>query len=71
MSNSTKHVLLSKTIWVNLLAIIAFVVQQKYGFVIDETLQVQVLGVINLILRLITKEPVTWSTNAKTNEQTT
>jgi len=55
-----KFILTSKTIWVNLMAIIAFVVQSKTGFVIDETIQVYILSGINLVLRLVTKTSVTW-----------
>lgn len=56
----SKSIFLSKTIWVNFLAIIALVVQKKFGFVIDESIQIEILGFINILLRTITKEPVTW-----------
>jgi hypothetical protein len=56
-----KSIFESKTIWVNFLAIIAFIIQQRFGFVIDEAIQVQILGVINIALRTITKDPVKWS----------
>lgn len=55
-----KNIFLSKTIWVNLLALIAFFAQRHYGFVIDESLQVEILGAINILLRIITNEPVKW-----------
>ena len=58
--NSSKSILLSKTIWVNVIAVIALFLQNQYGFVLDESLQVEILGIINIILRLITKEPVQW-----------
>lgn len=59
--NSVKSIFASKTIWVNLLSIIALVLQKKYGFVIDEAIQIEILGFINIALRMITKEPVVWS----------
>lgn len=59
-SSNMKHVLESKTLWVNLLAIIAFFVQQRYGFVMDETTQTQILFGVNMLLRLVTKDPVSW-----------
>jgi hypothetical protein len=58
--NPVKSIFLSKTIWLNLLAIVALVLQKKFGFVIDEALQIEILGFINIALRMITKEPVTW-----------
>jgi uncharacterized membrane protein len=49
----------SKTLWVNVVAGIALLVQSRqYGFVIDAEVQVAILTVINLVLRVITKEPV-------------
>ena len=56
-----KHILESKTVWINLVAILAFFAQSKLGFAIGPDLQMQILGVINIILRGITKEPVRWS----------
>lgn len=55
-----KHIFMSKTVWVNILAILAFTAQAKFGYVMDETTQVQILGVVNLVLRSITHEPVRW-----------
>jgi Ca2+-binding EF-hand superfamily protein len=57
-----KSIYKSKTFWVNVVALIALGVQQKYGYVVDESMQVQALAVINVLLRTITSEPVTWST---------
>lgn len=57
-----KSIYKSKTFWVNVIAIVAFGIQQKYGFVIDESMQVQVLAVINVLLRAVTSVPVTWTT---------
>ena len=56
-----KHVFESKTFWVNAIAVVAFFVQRKYGFVMDESIQAQLLGAINLWLRTVTKDPVRWT----------
>jgi hypothetical protein len=55
-----KHILTSKTIWVNILAFVVFFAQSKFGFIIDETTQAQILTLINIGLRYITKDPVRW-----------
>lgn len=50
---------LSKTLWINIIAIIGFAIQQFTGKeVITPELQLQILALINLILRLITKEQI-------------
>jgi len=46
----------SKTLWVNIIAIVAIILQAEYGFVISPEVEVAALGMINLILRAITKE---------------
>ena len=48
----------SKTLWINLIAIIGIVF---YGKGFDATTVGIILGVINFILRLITKKPVVWT----------
>jgi hypothetical protein len=55
-----KSPLLSKTLWLNVIAVIAMVVQGQTGFVIDLDAQMAILGVVNILLRLVTKEPVVW-----------
>lgn len=57
---SFKHILCSKVLWTNILVFIAFAVQKRYGFIIDESLQAQLLMIINVILRFFTKEPLGW-----------
>ena len=49
----------SKTLWVNLIAIVALIAQAQFGFVIAPEGQVGILAVINLILRAITNEGLT------------
>ncbi len=60
MTTQQKPFWTSKTLWVNLIAIIAMIVQDKTGFVIPPEEQLTILGMINLILRAITKETLTW-----------
>lgn len=60
-SRNFKSVLKSKTFWINVIALIAIVVQQRFGFVIDENIQFQILGIVNIGLRFLTKEPVNWN----------
>ncbi|MBI4642490.1 MAG: hypothetical protein HY743_01845 [Deltaproteobacteria bacterium] len=48
----------SKTLWVNLIAGGAFYLQSRYGFAIDPELQAGLLGTVNIILRMVTKEAV-------------
>jgi uncharacterized membrane protein len=55
----TKTWYTSKTLWVNAIALIALIVQGMTGFVIDIEAQAGLLVVINMILRVITKEGVT------------
>jgi uncharacterized membrane protein len=55
----TKTWYTSKTLWVNAIALIALIVQGMTGFIIDIEAQAGLLVVINMILRVITKEGVT------------
>jgi uncharacterized membrane protein len=48
----------SKTLWVNSVAALALLAQGQWGFVIDVEAQGVILTFVNLVLRLITKEPV-------------
>jgi hypothetical protein len=55
-----KKFYLSKTFWVNVLCAAALGLQMRYGFVIGPELQALALTAINLGLRKITNQPVTW-----------
>lgn len=50
----------SKTLWVNVAAIAAIAIQGQTGYVIDPTTQTVALGMVNLILRKISKTEITW-----------
>ncbi|MDD5106060.1 MAG: hypothetical protein PHC49_10635 [Desulfuromonadaceae bacterium] len=56
---NTKNWYTSKTLWVNALAAIALIVQTQTGFILDPEAQAGLLAVINLILRVVTKTPLT------------
>lgn len=53
-----KNILKSKTFWVNLLSIAGLIVQSQTGYIIDPATQAMGLGLINGILRSVTKEPI-------------
>lgn len=46
----------SKTLWINVIAIGAIIIQCEFGFVASPELQFAVLGIVNLVLRAITNE---------------
>lgn len=53
---------LSKTLWVNVLALIAMILQGVTGNVLlNMELQATILAIINMVLRFVTKKPVVWS----------
>lgn len=51
---------LSRTFWVNTLALLAILAQTQWGFVIGAEYQALALTLVNLVLRKITRSPVTW-----------
>ena len=55
-----KKILTSKTIWVNIIALALASIQIKTGLVIPGELQGILLALVNVILRMVTKEPVAW-----------
>lgn len=50
----------SRTFWVNVVAIVALIVQTYTGYIISPEAQLVVLGFVNTGLRLITKQPIEW-----------
>jgi len=57
-----KPIYRSKTLWVNVVAIIGIILNSLYGIEIDAELQATlataILAVVNIILRLITSKPI-------------
>jgi len=51
---------LSKTLWVNVIAIVAIIIQSYTSFIIDPATQASILVLINIILRAVTGEEVTF-----------
>jgi len=63
MRKRIKTFLKSKTFWVNVLAFVAFILQGVLGKeAFPPELQASILAVINVVLRFITGEPISWST---------
>ena len=65
---AVKRILKSKTIWVNLIAFLCFALEKRYGFLIDPDLQLQILSLINIGLRFVTKEAIVWDGERKTED---
>lgn len=61
---TTKKWYASKTLWANVIAIGAGFAAKQFGVEISAESQVAILGVLNLILRLVTKEEIVWSNGA-------
>jgi len=59
-----KSYITSKTMWINFVAILAIVAQGQFEFVLDPAAQVAILGVLNVILRAITGEELSWDPDA-------
>ena len=55
-----KKFYLSKTFWVNVLGIAFLIIQSQTGYVLSPEYQALILGFVNMILRFITGEPVSW-----------
>lgn len=50
----------SKTFWVNALALVATIAQGSYGFVVSPEVQGIILTLVNVVLRTVTKEEISW-----------
>lgn len=59
-NNTVKSIFLSKTVWANVVAIIVFFVNRKFGYVISPDAEVEILAFINVVLRSVTNQPVRW-----------
>jgi len=51
----------SKTLWTNLIAAVAIIVQKYTHFVIDPMVQGAILMIVNVVLRAITNKPIAWT----------
>jgi len=57
-----KSIFTSKTFWTNVVGLVAMTVQGITGKeLINLEIQGTILAVINIVLRTITKDPVSWS----------
>ena len=54
----------SKTLWVNAIALVAIILQSFTGFIIDPESQAAILIVINLVLRAVTGDEVTFGSKS-------
>lgn len=61
MDGDSKNFLTSKTLWANVLWIGTGFLRARFGFVMPPEMETLVLGAINMVLRFITKGPVTWA----------
>lgn len=50
----------SKTVWVNILALAGLILQSQFGFIFTPETQAFVLSLVNLGLRTVTKEEIVW-----------
>ena len=48
----------SRTIWINIIALVALLLQSQIGFELNAEETASILVVINLIMRAVTKEPL-------------
>lgn len=56
-----KSIFTSKTFWVNVIALVAMIVQGATGKeLISVEIQATALSVANILIRMITKQAVTW-----------
>ncbi len=60
MSEEIKPWYYSKTIWTNLLVMVALILNGQFGISISGAEQVAILTVINIFLRTITKNEISW-----------
>jgi hypothetical protein len=55
-----KKIWFSKIFWLNVLGLAAILIQAYTGYIVSVETQASVLAVLNVLLRLITKDPVVW-----------
>jgi hypothetical protein len=60
MPDAGKKWFTSKTLWVNIIAVVADILLRFFNINLPNGADIAALGAINLILRLITKEAIVW-----------
>ena len=50
----------SKTVWINVVSVAGIMLQSQFGFLITPDMQVMLLGLLNVAVRTVTKEEITW-----------
>ena len=58
----TKHWWASKMIWVNVIAVVAIILNSQYGIDLDTEVQAalatSILAIVNIVLRVVTNQPI-------------
>ncbi len=57
---ATTYFLHSRTFQVNFVALLAILIQHKFGFIIDASIQSEILIFVNVWLRTKTTKPINW-----------
>jgi hypothetical protein len=65
---NTKAWYLSKTLWFNCIAMLALLLQTRYGFVLDVEAQAGLLTVVNILLRAVTNAKLDWENKSELGE---
>ena len=60
MLRQNKKWWMSRTFWANVVAIICLIVRGQYGYTLSPEEEGIIFFLLNLILRKITKQPITW-----------
>ena len=55
----------SKTLWTNVIAMFGLILADRYGVTLSAESVGGILALINIILRIVTKEPIVWNTNKR------
>jgi hypothetical protein len=55
----TKKWYLSKTVWINIVALVGLIVQTQTGFLLTPEVQAMALTLVNLAVRTVTKQELT------------
>lgn len=64
MSKQYTHARSSKRVWTNVIAIVAYLLQWKYGVVLPLEIQAAIVSLLNMWLATISLGPVRWCKDA-------